>query len=223
MPEILYVAGNTLYHTIQNNFFMTSPSLHQTNYFVVTLIFFFLTSPTLHAQSLASALRHQDTVTALKIINAGYNLDALNSAGNSVLIDACRYSADSTAALFLLNHGAKADFPTTPKGRTALMVACGYYGGIPVCRVLINHGADVNAVAMNGESALMLAATNAKADLVEYLLRNGADSKLKDKKGKTALDYAKAAYIDDTIKQALKCCEVDKAKTIALLTAAQND
>ena len=137
-------------------------------------------------------------------------------------MSACRSSDDTTAANFLLNHGAKADFPRSQKGRTPLIIACAYYGGIPLCRVLLNHGADINAVTNNEETALMFAASNAKSDLVQYLLEKGANPKLLDKGGKTALDYAKTAVVDDTMKKMMKCCDADKEKTIAILTEATN-
>lgn len=175
------------------------------------------------AQSLPEALTKNDTLTALQIIKGGYNLDSLDSFGSSVLMGACRYTADTTQASFLLDHGAKPDYPRSPKGRTALIVTCAYYGGVPLCRVLLNYGADINAVTINGESALMLAASNAKADVVAYLIKAGANTKLKTSSGKTALDFAKQASIDDTLKQMMKCCEVDKEKTITLLMNALNN
>ena len=82
------------------------------------------------------------------------------------------------------------------------------------------HGANINAVTVNGETALMLAASNEKSDLVAFLLQKGADPKLLDKSGKGALDYARSANIDDDLKKAMKCCEPDKEKTIAILTKA---
>ncbi|HNP21419.1 MAG TPA: ankyrin repeat domain-containing protein [Panacibacter sp.] len=175
------------------------------------------------AQSLSEALNKNDTLTALKLINSGYSIDSVDKFGSSALMSACRYTADTAEALFLLNHGAKADYPKSAKGRTALLIACAYYGGVPLCRTLLSHGADINAVTFTGESALMLAASNAKADVVEYLIKAGANTKLKTSSGRTALDYANQASIDDTIKQMMKCCSVDKEKTIALISQAMNN
>lgn len=175
------------------------------------------------AQSLSEALNKNDTVTAIAIIKNGYNLDSLDQFGSSVLMSACRSTDDTTAANFLLNHGAKVDFPRSQKGRTPLIIACAYYGGIPLCRVLLNHGADINAVTNTGETALMLAASNAKSDLVKYLLEKGANPKLLNKDGKAALDYAQKAVVDDAMKQMMKCCDADKEKTIAILTGSNNE
>jgi ankyrin repeat protein len=174
------------------------------------------------AQSLQEALDKKDTITALQIIKKGYKLDSLDNFGSSILMSNCRYTDDPFSAGFLLNHGAKADFPRSAKGRTALIITCAYYGGVALCKVLLDHGANVNAVTVNGETALMLAASNAKSDVVIYLLSKGADPKLRDKSGKTALDYAKSAQIDETLKKAMKCCEVSTEKTITKLSEAVN-
>jgi hypothetical protein len=37
------------------------------------------------------------------------------------------------------------------------------------------------------------------------------------KSGKATLDYAKSANIDDDVKKAMKCCEVDKEKQLQFL------
>ncbi len=188
---------------------------------VFVLLIHALSTPLL-AQSLSQALNNNDTSAALQIIKAGYNFDSTDESGSSILLSFCRATDDTVNINFLLNHGAKADYPKSPTGRTALIVACAYYGGVPLCRVLLNHGADVNAVTKKGETALMLAAKNAKYDVVVFLLKQGANAKLTDASGKTALDYAKAADIDETMKKMLSCCEVDKEKTIQLLAQTLN-
>ena len=45
----------------------------------------------------------------------------------------------------------------------------------------------------------------------------GADPKLKDAKGKTALDYAKEAQIDSMTIKMLEGIKVDKAATVSAL------
>ncbi|NNE67729.1 MAG: hypothetical protein HKN33_14300 [Pyrinomonadaceae bacterium] len=64
-------------------------------------------------------------------------------------------------------------------------------------KLLVENGAEVNKVEKNGASPLTYAAQNTGIDaetrksIVEYLLEKGADKSLKDKTGKTALDWAK--------------------------------
>ncbi|MDH3492282.1 MAG: ankyrin repeat domain-containing protein [Acidobacteriota bacterium] len=68
---------------------------------------------------------------------------------------------------------------------------------VETVRLLIEKGADVNKVENNGASPLIYAAQNSGIDvetrkaIIRLLLKNGADKSLKDKTGKTALDWAK--------------------------------
>jgi TonB family protein len=58
---------------------------------------------------------------------------------------------------------------------------------------LLNAGAEVNAVNDDGMTALMLLVQRGGPDEVETLLKAGADARMKDSKGRTALDYLNAA------------------------------
>ena len=68
---------------------------------------------------------------------------------------------------------------------------------VKIVKLLIEGGAEVNKVEKNGASSLTYAAQNSGIDvetrkaIVELLLKNGADKSLRDKTGKTALDWAK--------------------------------
>ena len=129
---------------------------------------------------------------------------------------ACRWN-DIPMIKLLLTNGAKPDEPRSAKGRTPLMVACAYYGGITATTLLTKSGADVNIASANGATALMLAAQNAKVDVVEHLLAKGADASKKDATGMTALDYAIKAEITDYTIQSNKDARIDKNATIAKL------
>lgn len=58
---------------------------------------------------------------------------------------------------------------------------------------------DVNAANTNKSTAVMFAAVNGYTNIVWSLAKSGADFKLKDKDGKTTLDYARASGNIDTI------------------------
>lgn len=171
-----------------------------------------------NSQTLADALGKKDTVLAAQIISKGYNLDSVDQSGTSLLMSYCRYGDDTLIPSFLLRHGAKPDYPRSPKGRTALIIACAYYGGVPLCRVLLNHGANINAATNDGVTALMMAAQNEKADVVAYLLSRGANTTLKDAAGKTALDYATNTNLDADVIKMMKCCRASKQECISLLS-----
>ena len=57
--------------------------------------------------------------------------------------------------------------------------------------LLVKAKADVNASSNNGQTALMAAASTGNIDQLERLLDEGADLQAKDKKERTALDWAK--------------------------------
>ncbi len=168
-----------------------------------------------NAQTLTEAISAKDTLLIAKLIKEGSDPNVLDSYGTSPLMNACRW-ANAEIVRTLLSNGATVDSPRSAKGRTPLIVACAYYSGITVCRLLIEHGADVNALTSANETALMLAASNAKVAVVDYLLEKGANPNLKDAKGKTALDYAIAADITEYIKS-MKDTPIDKEAVIATL------
>lgn len=58
---------------------------------------------------------------------------------------------------------------------------------------LLNAGAEVNAVNDDGMTALMLLVQRGDPGEVDTLLKAGADARMKDSKGRTALDYLNAA------------------------------
>ena len=172
-----------------------------------------------YAQTLGEALSKRDTPAVVRLIKSGKDVNAVDNYGTSALMNACRW-ADDTAVSFLLRHGATVDKPRSSKGRTPLMVACAYYSGKAICLMLIEKGADVNAIAEGGVTPLMLAAQSAKFDVVELLLKKGANPNAKDARSKTAVDYAKSASELEYIKKSVKDCNVDKEGTITLLTRA---
>ena len=61
------------------------------------------------------------------------------------------------------------------------------YGQLEAARILIAHGAEVNAKAMKGWSALMIAALKGHQPMVELLVENGANPNLQDMHGWTPL------------------------------------
>jgi ankyrin repeat protein len=175
---------------------------------------------TLFSQTLREALNKKDTAAAIELIKKGADVNALDNYGTSALMNACRWG-DDTMVSFILRQGATPDMPRSSKGRTALMVACAYYSGKTVCGMLIKKGCNVNATAEDGTTALMLAAQNAKLDVVALLLKSGANANAKDNKGKTALDYINAAEVPDYLAKSVKDSRIDKPGVIALLTAAK--
>ncbi|MEO5775512.1 MAG: ankyrin repeat domain-containing protein [Flavobacterium sp.] len=77
-------------------------------------------------------------------------------------------------------------------------------GDLATVRKFVEYGSDVNELS-NGLTPLMFAARYNKVDIIKYLLERGADKKVKDSRGNTALKYAefsKAQEALDYLKQA---------------------
>lgn len=63
----------------------------------------------------------------------------------------------------------------------------------------MNNGAKPNTLNLNGATALIYAATFGQTELAKALLEKGADKNIKDRMGKTALDYANIQEIEEMI------------------------
>lgn len=133
----------------------------------------------------AALKNNQETV--LHILEHGFNVNDVNSFGNTAL----HWSAfhDSfKAALVLLQHGINVEAQNR-KGLTALHNAC-TNNSINVARLLIQFNADVNAVDQDGNTALHFAVMNNRHKTVSFLAQNGADLNLKNSDGRTPLHFA---------------------------------
>jgi ankyrin repeat protein len=72
-------------------------------------------------------------------------------------------------------------------GFTPLMMAASFYENV---EILINAGANINAQNNEGKTALMLSAQyGVYPDVIRLFLEKGADAKLEDNTGRTALDW----------------------------------
>jgi len=71
-------------------------------------------------------------------------------------------------------------------------------GEIDMVKKLIEYGADVNEKS-SGMTPLMVAARYNKAEIIKFLLANGAHSDTKDEKGFTALRYAELSLASEAL------------------------
>jgi ankyrin repeat protein len=74
-------------------------------------------------------------------------------------------------------------------GWTPLQYAC-TRGHLEVAEFLVVNGAKVNALSPNDSTALMMSVMSGNEYLVKYLLDNGADLKIRNQQGLTAIDFA---------------------------------
>ncbi len=122
------------------------------------------------------AAHQSDIEMAKTLIAAGAKPDVPNHYGVTPLLDASR-TGDVAMMELLLKAGADPK-RTHTEGETPLMAAS-RAGSVPGIRLLLDRGADVNAVdAFQKESALMWGSTEGHLDVVDTLLKAGANPNL---------------------------------------------
>jgi ankyrin repeat protein len=141
----------------------------------------------------AAAFRGNDGAAA-ELIAHGARPDAADATGKAPIVYAAARGFTAVVRR-LLAAGVDAR-RAYGNDLTALMWAAGYEDGfgerdaLDVIALLIDAGAPLDAVDTRGRTALMIAAEQGHAALVEALLARGADRTLRDKAGKRALDLA---------------------------------
>lgn len=158
-----------------------------------------------------------DSTAVAKLLKEGASPNQTDGFYTSPLVAAAR-TGNPIIAKLLLDAGAAVDAPVTKKGRTPLMVALAYEGGITITKLFVQYGANVNAVAEDGTTPLIIAAAGAKLNVVEFLLSKGANPKAVDNNQMTAYKYA--VNIDPkTLEKIRACrdCKFDQQGVIKLL------
>ena len=128
-----------------------------------------------------------DTRILMRLIEAGAEVNKSNESGYTPLHLAA-YNKEKIE--LLLANGANINAVTTD-GLTPLMVAA----RIPNCsneviQTLLAARSNINATDINGQSALIIAARyTARPAIITLLLNAGANAKLEDNTGRTALDW----------------------------------
>jgi len=143
-------------------------------------------------------------VTAL-LLARGADVKAADVDGATVL----HYAVLAPRALellpLLLRHGAEINRAAAGRGgETPLFAACQWFFegrdrslGAKVFTLLAQKGADLNTADHLGNTLLMVAAMNRKPDMMRLLLTLGADPRLKNGEGLTALDYARSLKFEE--------------------------
>ncbi len=128
------------------------------------------------------------------MIFKGANMNAINSAGASVLYTAVlnfspllSHDRDTAKIKWLIKKGARVAVDSTV--RSPLTCAAGL-GEVPLMNILIQKGMAINAIGKEGYPPLQAAIMKSKVEAVSFLLENGADVLVKNKRGENSLDVA---------------------------------
>jgi len=129
--------------------------------------------------------------TWLLVANGHADVNAMDGWGETALMKAARrelwreaYAELSMANM--ANEHADANAKACISGGTTIDIAT-YKGNGAIVDILCAGGANVNARNGKGETALMMAVVQRKAETARHLIRNGADVDARDGKGETAL------------------------------------
>lgn len=125
------------------------------------------------------------------LLSCGASVRVKSTLGDiPIMMAACRGRVDIMESLVKY----WADVNTQDSGgKTVLMYAV--LSNSDAVEYLLNQGADIDKQDNDGNTALMIAATAPQCGTLTKLLEYGADVNIKNKKGKSALDYANKADV----------------------------
>jgi hypothetical protein len=167
------------------------------------------------------ALSVDNDRTVRQLLDAGFDPNASNPQGLVGLYLAMRDESFKVAAVLLAHPSIRVD-ATTPADETPLMMASlrghrdwakrlldagaalnrpgwtplHYAASGPqpaLVADLVERGADINAPSPNRTTPLMMASRYGAEDAADWLLRKGADARLRNDRGLSAADFARTA------------------------------
>lgn len=125
------------------------------------------------------------------LLKKGANVNSADSFGLAPLqLAVCCKDVDPSLIEHLIEKGADVNYKDTSDGLRSLHYAISC-GSDDAARLLIEKGAEVNAIADDGTTPLILASKNDSVFIAKLLLQNGADVNWRDMKKKNAMSYAK--------------------------------
>lgn len=134
------------------------------------------------------AAREGDVQTLTAYLESGFDVNVVNSRGDTLLILATYYGQQDAVALILSRPGVKLDVKNQ-MGFAALTGAV-YKGYDGLVRALIEKGADVNTANGSGQTPLMFAGMFGRAEAARMLVEAGAWIDAADSAGNTATKLA---------------------------------
>lgn len=155
---------------------------------------------------LMAASLHGQVDLARLLLDHGADLHAVNAEGKSAIHYAAMRGGAGAVRL-LARLGADVNAADTFGGYAPLHLAAAHCNREIVqetCAALLAAGAEVDARTKWGTTALWSAAIAGRGDLVDFLLRHGADLETRDQEGRTVLIFvAKHGPIGDMVSRLL--------------------
>ncbi len=144
-------------------------------------------------EQLIEAVTGGDADRVKKLIKKGANANAKDNFG-TVLVKACDAQYDEIVGI-LVENGADVNSRDDLFGATPLISASIHKGNITILEILVDAGAEIDAKDDFERTPLIYAAGFGDAEMIKFLLDNGADPDIKGqgmlvKKKQTALELA---------------------------------
>jgi len=147
-----------------------------------------------------SILQNNDYMAAKKHIKEGGDLNARTEAGESVLAYALKSRVDQDLLEMLVDNGADL-FYSDDEG-VSIMDFAVTYNNMYMIKLLLKEGKDVNDITRkSGFTPLMAAVCYGRYEIFSVLLEAGADLHAVERKGMTALDFARKMRKTSMIKK----------------------
>lgn len=163
----------------------------------------------------------QGNIELIKLlVDYGAIIDVQDFDGDTPLHDAVLSSQYEVIAT-LLHAGADPEIRNTQE-LTAFHVAC-FNGCIQILNIIFPFVIDINQLAGNGNSPLILAAQGSNDENVKFLLENGGDPHIKNKDGAIALTLALYVGHLPTFKLLLNVTDINKMDHHIILTACMEN
>ncbi|GHU03446.1 hypothetical protein FACS1894158_01900 [Betaproteobacteria bacterium] len=149
-------------------------------------------------EDMEEALIRSDANAVIDLLNRGMEVNTVDRQGNTLLIQSIRREMPELFD-FLLQRRARVNMRNR-NGETALSIAA-YLGRASYVKRLVDAGAEINFF---GWPPLVYAAYNGHTEIVDYLIRRGADVNGKAENGSSALFFASRFGHLETVKALLK-------------------
>lgn len=145
----------------------------------------------------ASAQKNAKSVLVF-LVNKGLSLETVDQHGNTPLHEAA-LNDNAEAVSYLLQKGL--DVNAQDQGGITPLMNAASIGSLGIANLLLENGADPNIQDdISGETALHKSVASAQdKEMVELLLKYGADKTIQDMDDKTPLDVAKELGSDDIV------------------------
>lgn len=163
--------------------------------------------------SLHTAVISTNYMSANRLLDEGFNVDAINGNSETALHLAIR-KGDKMFVETLIDRGAAVNAPNI-LGNTPLMIAAASpkFARKEIISLLLSKGVNLDAVFPSGETILHLAAVYGDSDFVLQLLEGGVNANAKDGEGRTA----DQCTLDKEIASAIKLkAEEDRAHNVTV-------